>query len=337
MRLRDAVLALIGVLPVLAGLPATADGATFDLTVIGAIPGPDGGWDLVSIDAAARRLYLAHGDAVMEVDLDAKAVTASVVAGNRLHAVVPLPGGEALATNGGNNTATLFETATGKVLASIPTGAGPDAAIFDSASGLVLVMDGKAGDITLIDPVSATSVGQIPVGGKLELPAVDGKGHAYINIEDKDEIAVVDIAARKVTAHYKLPDCEEPSGLALDPRSGTLVTSCANKKAIALKAADGRVLATLPIGGGPDTVIFDPNRKLFFIPCGEGALVAISDTDKPAVVATIPTQMGARTGALDEKTGRIYLPTADFGPQQPGEKRRPLVPGTFQLLIVGEK
>lgn len=309
------------------------------LSVVATIPGPDGGWDTASVDADARRLYVAHGDAVTAVDLDSGKVTPALVPGKRLHAVVPLADGRALSTNGGDNTATLFETATGKVIASIPTGLNPDVAVFDPSSGLVLVMDGRAdGEITLIDPKTASSPGKIAVGGKLEFAVADGHGTAYVNVEDKGEIAVVDIAGRKVTARYKLPDCDEPSGLALNPASGLLVAACQNKKALAVQSKDGAVAVTLAIGERPDGAIFDVKRNLFFIPCGEGTIAVIDASSAvPSVIATIPTANGARTAALDPKTGKIYLPTADFAAPAEGEKKHTVVPGTFRILVVGEK
>ncbi|HLG87653.1 MAG TPA: YncE family protein [Alphaproteobacteria bacterium] len=337
MKLRLIVaLPLLGLASV---IPAPAAEQVPALSVIGAIPGPDGGWDYASVDAAQRRLYVAHGDAVMAVNLDTAKVEPKLVEGQRLHAVVPLPGGRVLSTNGGNDTATLFEGDTGRVIASIPTGRKPDAAVYDPSSGLVFVMDGQDGDATLVDPKTGTSPGRIPIGGKLEFAVADGKGNVFVNVEDKGEIAVVDAKARKVTTRYKLPDCEEPSGLAIDRKDGILVSACSNGKAIALKAADGSVLATLPIGMRPDAAIFDFKRRLFFIPCGEGTLAVIGENENgpPTVTATVPTANGARTGALDPKTGKLYLPTADFKPPAPGEKRHQVVPGTFRILIVGTK
>jgi DNA-binding beta-propeller fold protein YncE len=308
------------------------------LSVIGTIPGPDGGWDIASVDAEARRLYIAHGDAVMAVDLDSGKVTPKLVDGKRLHSVVPLADGRALSTNGGDNTATLFEAATGKVIASIATGLNPDVAIFDPASGLALVMDGKDGDITLIDPKTASSPGRIAVGGKLEFAVADGTGRVFLNVEDKAEIAVVDVVARKVTARYKLMGCEEPSGLALNPSAGLLLAACSNQKAVAVQAKDGTIVATLPIGERPDGAIFDAARKLFFIPCGAGTIAVIGENaGLPAVISTIATANGARTAALDSKTGKLYLPTADFQAPAEGEKRHTVVPGTFRVLVVGEK
>ena len=322
---------------VLQQTPALADTAP-DLSVIATIPGPDGGWDIASIDADMRRLYIAHGDAVMAVDLDSGKVTPKLIDGKRLHSVVPLADGRALSTNGGDNTATLFEAATGKVIASIATGLNPDVAIFEPSSGLVLVMDGKDGDITLIDPKTASSPGRITVGGKLEFAVADGTGRVFVNVEDKAEIAVVDVAGRKVTARYPLAGCEEPTGLALDSATGLLLAACSNQKAVAIQAKDGAAVATLPIGERPDGAIFDANRKLFFIPCGAGNIAVIGEKlGMPAVIATVPTANGARTAALDPKTGKLYLPTADFKAPAEGEQRHTVVPGTFRVLVVGQK
>jgi YVTN family beta-propeller protein len=318
--------------------PPALAGAPTSLSVIATIPGPDGGWDIPSVDPEGRRLYIAHGDAVMEVDLDSGKVTPKLVEGKRLHAVLPLPGGRALSTNGGDNTATVFEAATGKVIASIPTGLGPDAALLEPSSGLALVMDGKGGDITMIDPKTLHVEGRIDVGGKLEFAVADGKGGVFVNVEDKAEIAAVDIVQRKVTARYKLDGCEEPSGLALDPTTGLLLAACSNKTAVAVQSKDGTVVARLTIDERPDGAIFDAERGLFFIPCGAGTLSVIAqNAGKPAVVATIATANGARTAALDAKTGRLYLPTADFAPPADGEKRHTVIPGTFRILVVGEK
>jgi DNA-binding beta-propeller fold protein YncE len=309
-----------------------------NLAVVSSIPGPDGGWDLAAVDSDGRRLYIARSDGVTAIDLDTGKVTPKLIDGKRLHTALPLANGKVLTTNGGTNTATLFEAATGKTIAAIPTGIDPDDAVFDPTSGLVLIMDGDGGDITLIDPKTASSPGRIAVGGKLEAAALDGHGHVFVNVEDKGEIAVVDIASRKVTARFHLPDCERPTGLAMSPVTGLLVAACANKKALAVQSKDGTVAASLVIGERPDGAIYDASRNLFFIPCGEGNIAVINEkTGTAAVVGTIATANGARTAALDGKTGKIYLPTADFAPPAEGEKRHKVVPGTFRVLVVGEK
>jgi DNA-binding beta-propeller fold protein YncE len=245
--------------------------------------------------------------------------------------VVVLPGGRLLSTNGGTNTVTLSDSQGRPIVKDIPTGKKPDAAVFDPKTGLVFVMDGGEGDVTLIDPKAGTSVGRIVVGGALEFAVADGLGHVFVNIEDKAEIAVIDTEGRKVAARFALPDCTEPSGLSLDPDRHILLAVCRNQKAVAVKAQDGAVLASLDIGRGPDAAIFDAHRQIFFVPCGrDGVLVAITDQDgKLAIARKIPTVNGARTGALDPETGRLYLPTAD---STPGD-RKPLA-GTFRILVV---
>jgi DNA-binding beta-propeller fold protein YncE len=305
--------------------------------VVGAIPGPDGTWDYASIDGVARQLYVAHGDSVLRVELDTGKLSAPLVVGQRLHTIVPLPNGRALVTDSGRNSATIFESATGSVVKAVPTGNGPDAAVLDPASGWVLVMDAKDGDVTLIDPRSGSSPGRIKIGGELEFAAVDGHGTAYVNIDDQAKVAVLDIATLQVVARYPLPGCLEPTGLALDPVTGLLVASCYNGKAIALRARDGRLVAAFAIGKGPDAVIFDAARKMFFIPCEAGTLTILAEGAHGALAAyaTVRTAVGARTGALDPKTGRLYLPAAELMSGPPGEHPGS-VPGTFRILIVDE-
>ncbi|MBV8592662.1 MAG: PQQ-binding-like beta-propeller repeat protein, partial [Caulobacteraceae bacterium] len=177
--------------------PASA-GAS-GLKVVATIPGPDGGWDYASFDPARRRLYVAHGSDVLSVDSATGKVTPSVAAGSHLHAVVPLPGGKILVTtNSGDNTAKVVSAADGRLIASVPTAKDADSAIFDPASGLVIVVGGDAGEITLVDPKAGKAVGSIPVGGKLEFLAVDGKGDLFVNDEEKAEVVRIDFAARKV-------------------------------------------------------------------------------------------------------------------------------------------
>lgn len=317
----------------LAGEPAIPAG---DLAVLTNIPGVGAGFDYASIDAAARRLYVARSDGVMAVDLDTLKVTDQLVPGKHVHAVVPLPNGRLLSTNGDSNTVTLSDAATGALIAEIPTGKKPDAAVFDPASGLVLVMDGDEGDVTLVDPNTGTSPGRIPIGGKLEYAVVDGHGHAFVNVEDKNEIAVLDTATRKVVGHYPLPNCDEPTALGLDPTTGVLLATCSNRKAIAVRAADGNVIAHLDIDRIPDAAIFDAARRRFYVPCGrDGTLFVISEVPGgvPVVTAKIETAQGAHTGALDPKTGRLYVPTADFHLTFSGFKP---ADGTFRILVLGQ-
>lgn len=308
--------------------------------VTGKIAGPDGFWDLLAVDTQLHRLYVGHGDRVTSVDLDSGKVTPKLLGGEHVHAAIPLSGGRVLATNGDTNTATVADGATGKLIATIPTGKDPDNAIPDPASGLILVMDHEGGDITFIDPETLTSPGRLDVGGELEQGAATGTGKVFVNLEDKNQVAVIDTKTRKVAAYYKLPGCEGPTGLAYDAKTDLILSACGNETAVVLRASDGSVVTSLKIGKGPDGAIFDPARNLFFVPCGRDGVMDVIAMEDGAlkVVASVPTAVGARTATLDPTTGKIYLPTADFDFKnaQPG-KRPTLVPGSFRILVVSEK
>ncbi len=327
---------MIGVM-LMALLPGIAGAAELPgLKPVGSIAIPDGGWDYAAVDAAARRLYLSRSDGVMVLDLDTGKVTPTLVPGKRVHQSLPLPDGRLLSTNGDSNSATLSNASDGSVIAEIPTGQKPDAAVYDPVSKLVLVMNGKSGDITLIDPASAKSVGTIAVGGALEFAVADGLGHVFVNVEDKNELVTIDTAQRKVTDKAVLKGCDGPSGLAYDTEDKLLLSVCGNKVAIVSSAVTGKALASVAIGTGPDAAIWDEAAKLFYVPCGsDGVLSVIAVVGgKVTSLGPIPTHKGARLGALDPKTGRLYLPTADYQPATAGERPKS-VAGSVRLLVLG--
>jgi len=326
--------ALLPAILSLLAVPATAA----DYKLAGTVAGPDGGWDYASIDAPRHRLLVARADGLMAVDLATHAVTPALVPAQGVHGAVVAPNGIGVLASGGSGGVLVFNAADGAVLATIPTGAKPDAVVYEPKSGLAAVMDNKGGGVALIDPAKKSAAGAIAVEGMLEFAAADGAGQVFVNVEDKGELVALDVPGRKVTAHYPLPDCEKPTGLALDPLTHMLVSACANGKAIALSAIDGKVLATLPIGSRPDAVIFDEKNKRFLVPCGgDGVLTVIAEKGSSLEVSgTVPTAERARLGALDPATGKLYLPTADFQPAaQPGE-RPTMVPGSFRILILAQ-
>ncbi|MGI9168908.1 MAG: YncE family protein [Caulobacteraceae bacterium] len=320
-----------------AATPGHAAPGDSALKVTARIAASDGGWDYASFDPARRRLYVAHGARVTTIEVDTGKVTADFAVGDRLHAVVPVPGTAlVVTTNSGDDTARVIYAADGRLIAAIPTAKGPDAAIYDPSTRLVMVMDGDAGQVTLIDPRSAKSVGAIVVGGALEYAFADGRGRRYIKVEDKNAIAVVDIAARKAIARYPMPGCHGPTGLAL-VAGGRLISACSNGVAKILDARSGRQIASLTIGARPDAVLQDAGRGLAYIPSGGSgtlAVIALAGPRANTVIDTVTTQTGARTGAVDPRTGRIYLPTARFFPAVAGRRPAPK-PGTFEVLVVG--
>jgi hypothetical protein len=306
--------------------------------IVARIAGADGGWDLLSVDQAHHHLLVARSDGVMAVDLASGKVTSKFVDAARVHAVFAIPSSDlGIATSGSANRAILFDAASGAVKAELPTGANPDAAIYDPASKILWVMNPGDGSATLIDPFRAKIVGTVAIGGSLELPALDGHGHLFVNVEDRNEIVELDLAGRRVIRHIALAGCEEPTGLTYVP-SGILISACANGVAKLVRASDGHVVGTLAIGPKPDGAFVDPARNRAYIPSGgDGSLTIIDISGKlPRVSAKLSTQVGARTGAVDTATGRVYLPTARYRPAPAAGERPSMVPGSFEILVVGK-
>jgi YVTN family beta-propeller protein len=306
--------------------------------VLDTIPGPDGAWDYVRVDARNNRVLIAHSSSVMAIDLTSKAVTPGLYPGLKLHDPLPLKdGAEILVTNGGTDSAVFYDAKTGAVIASVKTGVGPDAAAFDPRSGLVLVMDHVGGDVQLIDARTHSTVATVPVGGALEGAAVDERGRAYVNVENKNEIAVIDLAKRKVVTRYPLAGCDGPTGLAYDAADNQLVAAC-DGATVVVDAGSGKVVASALTGKGADGVAFDVRQKLAFVPAGGAGALSVLKIAKgrAEIIQTIPTEVGARTIALDEQSGRLFIPNAQRGPQ-PASGRAPLLPGTFHVLVVGRR
>ncbi|HEX4737255.1 MAG TPA: YncE family protein [Allosphingosinicella sp.] len=323
-------------LPALALLAAAP--AAPHYSVVQRIAGPDGGWDLVSVDTAHHRLLVGR-DGAMAVDLATGAVTPKFVPGTRFHKAFAIPGTRlGLATAGAANKAILFDSATGAVKAEVPTGANPDDAIYEPTSKTVWVMNARDGTATIVDPMAAKAVATVAIGGGLEGPALDGHGHLFVNIEDKNEIAEVDLASRKVIKHIALTGCDGPTGLAY-LSSGILVSACANGIAKLVRASTGALAGDIAIGPRPDGAFADPARHRAYIPSGGDGTLTVLDTSGalPRAIERVPTQAGARTGAVDPATGRVYLPTARFGePPAPGQRRQ-AVSGSFEVLVVAQR
>ncbi len=320
-------------------LAAAAQPAANSFAVVQRIAGPDGGWDLASVDAGTHRLYVARDYGVMAVDLASGKVTDKVVDGAGVHGVLPVPNSAlVVSANGRSNDAVLFDGVSGKVEATIPTGVSPDAVVVEPKSGLVVIFNAKSKDATVYDIANRAGAGAVALGGKPEAAAADESGRIFVNLEDTAEIAIVDVAARKTTGDYALPGCEAPTGLARDASLGVLISACKNQVAKVVDEKSGKDLATLAICKGADGVLLDDRRHRAFIPCADGALtvLALGGPDIAKVAATVQTQPGAKTGALDPETGRVYLPTAKFAPpESEGARPKPL-PGTFEILVVSE-
>jgi DNA-binding beta-propeller fold protein YncE len=305
--------------------------------------GGDGGWDYLAFDPPSRRLFVSHGTHVVVVDADTRAVVGDIPDTPGVHGIA-IAGdlGRGFISNGRSASATIFDLKTLGRIGEVKTGENPDAILYDRASGRVFTFNGRSGDATAFDAARGTVAGTVPLGGKPEFAVADDKGRVYVNIEDKSEIVALDSRSLQVEGRWPLKPCQEPSGLAFDREHGRLFSVCRNNLMAVVDTVSGRVITTLPIGSGVDGAAFDPATRLAFSSNGEGTVTVVHEDSPEAfrVVETVKTQRGARTLALDPKTHRIFLSTAEFGPAPAptAEAPRPrpsIVPGTFLVLVLG--
>ena len=307
--------------------------------------GGEGGWDYLTSDPKAHRLYVTHGPRVEVLDTDSGKVVGSITGLKGTHGVALDDSGKyGYVSDGGANVVVVFDRATLASVASIPAGTNPDGIAFEPVTKTVWAFNGRSSNATVIDTGQQKVVATIPLDGKPEFPVADGKGTVFANIESKNEIVRFDAAARKITATWPLANCESPSGLAIDPARRRLFAVCDGGKMAVVDADSGKTLANPSIGDGPDAARYDSARKLAFSSNGESGTLTIIDAGKDnyPVLQNLATQRGARTMTLDSATGRIYLATATFGerPAPTAENPRPrpaIVPGSFVILVVGQK
>jgi YVTN family beta-propeller protein len=304
--------------------------------------GGEGGWDYLTVDNASRRVYVSRSSHVMVLDADSLEVVGDIPDTSGVHGIaIAADLGKGFTSNGRANTLTVFDTKTLKATGEVKAGTNPDAILYDGFTQRVFAFNGRSGDVTVVDAKTGAVVGTIPIGGKLEFGQTDGKGQVFVNVEDKSEIVALDAKEMKVLAHWPIAPCEEPTGLALDAAHRRLFSVCGNKLMAVVNADTGKVVTTLPIGGGSDGASFDPVTQNAFSSNGEGTLTVVHESapDKFEVVQTVKTQRSARTITLDPKTHSLLLPAAELGPapaatpEQP--RPRPIaVPGSFVLVVV---
>jgi YVTN family beta-propeller protein len=318
---------------------ASALAAAPSYKIIDRIKVQDGGFDYANFDPATDRILMARTDFTTVIDIKTGKVSqlTSAAAG---HMAMPLPGTTQLLLPQRKGTIRIVDAATDKVVTELPGGKNPDGAVYDTFSKLVFVMNRESAEATVVDPAAKKVVATIPIGGSIEFTASDGAGKIFANDESVGDIAVIDAKTLKLSGRYKMEGCMAPSGLAFVPGAKLLISSCRNQVAKVIEADTGKEVASLPIGRGPDAVIYDPARKLAFIPCGaDGVLEVISLADPAhiAVVQHLPTQAGSRTGTLDPGTGRLYLMASKPDPSAvppPGGGGAPRLPGSFEVLVV---
>jgi len=300
--------------------------------------GGEGGWDYLTYDKDGGRLFITRGSHVMIVDTRTLKVSADIPDLSGIHGVALAPEpNHGFISNGGDNTVVIFDRATLKKLASVAVGERPDAILYEPFSKRVFTFNARSHDATAIDAASGKVVGTVPLGGKPEFPASDGQGKLYVNIEDKGQIAQVDVIKLSVLHTWSIAPCEEPSALAMDVEHHRLFAGCGNQMMAVVDSDSGKVVTTVPIGEGVDAGRFNPKTQEVFMSCGEGVLTVIHEDspDKYTVRQNLPTVRGARTMALDKENNVAYLVTAqrEDKPVPPGQ-RPTLVPGSFELIVV---
>jgi DNA-binding beta-propeller fold protein YncE len=308
--------------------------------------GGDGGWDYLSADSDAKRIYISRSTHVMVVDAEKGTVAGDIPDTQGVHGIaIAADVGRGFTSNGRSDDVTIFELKTLKVVGRAKTGKGPDAILYDPASKRVFALDGRAGDATAIDAASGEVAGSIALGGRPEFGVADGEGKVFVNLEDKSEIVAIDGKKLAVLNRWSIKPGEEPSGLAIDAKHHVLFSGCGNQKMAIVNAESGAVITTLPIGKGVDACAFDPATGNAFASCGDGTMTVIHEDapDKFSVVETVQTKRGAKTMTLDPRTHLCYLGAADYEAapageaQQPQQRRRPnMVAGSFSLLVFGK-
>jgi len=298
--------------------------------------GSNGGWDYLTYDAPAHRLFVTRGTHVMVVDPSTGKQLADLPNLKGVHGVALVPDlSKGFVSAGGSNEVAVFDTSSLTETSRIPVGKGPDAIAYEPVSGRVFTFNGLSKDATSIDAKSGKVVGTIPLGGKPEFAVANGEGHLFVNIETTAEVAEIDAKNLAVIHRWPIKNCEEPTGLAIDLADKVLFSGCSNKTLAVVNTNDGTTIATLPIGDGVDGVAFDPELRLAFSSNGEGTLTVIEQQkDKWRVVLNVTTQRGARTLTLNPASHQIYVVTATAD-QKPGAGPRSYLPDTFTLLVVG--
>ena len=306
--------------------------------------GGEGGWDILTIDSPAHRLYLSHATKVVVVDLNQNAVVGEITDTPGVHGFFAVPElKRGFSSNGKENKSSVVDLTTLKTISKIDTGESPDAIVYEPRHHEVYVFNHRGNSATVIDAKEAKVIATILLGGSPEFADVDpAAGRVYVNLEDKSEVAVIDSAKHEVVARWPIAPGEEPSGIALDTAHHRVFSGCRNQMMTMLDTETGKVVTTVPICSGTDGATFDDAMQFAFTSCGDGTTTIVKEEtpDKLSIVQTLKTERGARTIALDPRTHRIYLPTAQFQPPpspSPGQSppRPTIVPNTLKLLVYG--
>ena len=289
------------------------------------IPG-QGGWDYLTVDEGARRLYVSHATQVEVLDVDSGSIVGNIPNTRGVHGIaIAAELGRGFVSDGQASTVTIFDLKTLKPLGEVPAGKKPDAIIYDPATSRVFAFNGGSNSATVIDAANGKVAGTIDLGGGPEFAAADGAGYVYDNLEDESLVLKINSRALKVEQRWKTAPCESPSSMAMDRPNRRLFIGCRSHVMAVMNADTGQVITTLPIGDHVDATAFDPETRLIFNSNGEGTITVIHEDspDQYSLVETVKTLPRAKTMALDPKTHHLFLSTAESG--------------QFEVLVVGKQ
>jgi YVTN family beta-propeller protein len=298
-----------------------------------------GGWDYIAVND--NKIYASHGTQVNILDENTGDSVGVILHTTGVHGIAfDNELGRGYTSNGRLNNVTVFDLKTNKVITHIAAGENPDGINYEPFTKKIITNNGRSKNLSIIDPVKNELIDSVALDGKPEEAVSDGEGKFYVNLEDKNEIAVVDLKTFKVIARWPLAPGEGPSGLAIDTKTKRLFSGCSESKLlIVMDAANGKIIDKLPIGEGSDGTTFDANKHIIFVPNGRDGTISVfkeKSADEFINLGTITTKPGARTITIDKNTGSLFLPTAEFEPADPKNPnaRRKMIAGTFHVLEV---
>ena len=279
------------------------------------LPG-SGGWDYLTVDAAARRVYVSHATQVEVLDADTQKGVGTIPDTLGVHGIALAPDlGRGFISAGKADSVVVFDLKSLQVLSKVNTGKKPDAIVFDPGTNRVFAMNGGGDSTTAINAADGSVAGTIALGGGPEFAAADGKGNLWINLEDESQLVHIDSKALKVVNRWSVAPCQSPSSMAFDAQNRRIFIGCRNHFMAVVDADNGKVVVTYPIGDHVDASAFDPQTKLVFNSLGEGSIAVFhqDSADKYTFVENIPTAQGSKTMALDLKTHRLFVPSLRSG------------------------
>jgi len=306
----------------------------------------DGNWDYLIVDSPARHVYVSHGTEVNVLDADSGEPVGKIPNTNGVHGIAVAPELErGFVSDGRAGTVTIFDRKTLKTLGEVPVGKNPDAIIYEPVMRRVFVFNAESKTASVINAADGKVATTVDLGGVPEGPVPDGKGAVFVNLKDEATNQMLHIDSKEMTIKDRWPlgaaGCTDPGNMAMDRATRRLFVRCKDRAKNTswmgvINADNGKLITTLPIGSNVDSAAFDPETRLIFFPDGDGKVTIIHEDspDKYSLVQNAETQKGARTIALDLKTHRLFLPTAQYAPEQSGSRPR-ILPGTFTVLIMG--